>query len=232
VNIMMGAIGKPDSLVAWGRTAYHHAAMSGGRHFSMIRSFHVADALTLCNGACGAGSIFAAMAFAQTGSLDLFYLAALLTPLALLFDFLDGRVARWRHEHSALGRELDSLADVISFGVAPAVLGYAAGMQGALDVLVLLYFVVCGVSRLARFNVTAETLAAGGDKVKYFEGTPIPSSVLLVLVLVIAAATEHLGEALWLGRIALGPLHLHPLVLMFALSGSLMISKTLRIPKL
>jgi CDP-diacylglycerol---serine O-phosphatidyltransferase len=206
--------------------------MSGARHFSMLRSFHVADVLTLCNGACGSGSIFAAMAFLQSGSRGHFYLAAALTPIALVFDFLDGRVARWRHEHSILGRELDSLADVISFGVAPAALGYAAGMQGALDIVALLYFVVCGVSRLARFNVTAETLSAGGDKVKYFEGAPIPSSVLLALVLAIAAATEHLGDALWFGSVGVGPLRLHPLVLMFVLNGSLMISKTLRIPKL
>lgn len=206
--------------------------MSGGRHLSMIRSFHVADALTLCNAACGGGSLFAAMAFLEQGERGLFYLAAALTPLALLFDFLDGRVARWRHEHSVLGRELDSLADVISFGVAPAALGFAAGMQGVLDVVALLYFLVCGVSRLARFNVTAETLSAGGDKVKYFEGTPIPSSVLLAAVLAVAAATDRLGPALWFGEIGLGPLRLHPLVLMFVLSGSLMISKTLRIPKL
>jgi CDP-diacylglycerol--serine O-phosphatidyltransferase len=105
-------------------------------------------------------------------------------------------------------------------------------MNAALDVAVLLYFVACGVGRLARFNVTAEALSAGGDKVKYFEGTPIPTSVLLVLVLAIAAATDHVGAELWFGRLDLGPIGLHPLVAMFALSGSLMISKTLRIPKL
>jgi CDP-diacylglycerol--serine O-phosphatidyltransferase len=206
--------------------------MTGDRHFSMIRSFHAADVLTLCNAACGTGSVFAAMAYIKDGRLGLFYLAAVLTPLALVFDALDGRVARWRHEHSILGRELDSLADVISFGVAPAAIAFAAGMQAALDVAVLLYFVGCGTSRLARFNVTAEALSAGGDKVKYFEGTPIPSSVLLVLVLAIAAGTHRLGDALWFGRLDLGPIGFHPLVLMFALSGSLMISKTLRIPKL
>jgi CDP-diacylglycerol--serine O-phosphatidyltransferase len=133
-------------------------------------------------------------------------------------------VARWRHAHSTLGRELDSLADVISFGVAPAALAFAAGMRGGWDWAVLIYFVGCGVSRLARYNVTAEALSAGGEKVKYFEGTPIPSSLGLVVVLAVAAWTDRLG-------IELG-LVLHPLVLLFALSGSLMISKTLRIPKL
>lgn len=206
--------------------------MTERRHFSMLRSFHVADLLTLLNAASGMGSVFAAMAYLRTEQVSLFYLAALLTPLALLFDALDGRVARWRHEHSILGRELDSLADVISFGVAPAALAFAAGMHAALDIAVLLYFAACGVSRLARFNVTADALAAGRDKVKYFEGTPIPTSVLLVLVLVIAAATGRVGEALWWGRVAVGPIGLHPLVLIFAVSGTLMVSKTLRIPKL
>jgi CDP-diacylglycerol--serine O-phosphatidyltransferase len=202
------------------------------RHFSMFRDFHLADVLTLGNAACGTGSVFAAMAFLQSGTRSLFYLAALLCPIALVFDALDGRVARFRHSHSILGRELDSLADVISFGVAPAALGFAAGMQAALDIAVLLYFVACGVSRLARFNVTAEALSAGGDKVKYFEGTPIPSSVLLAGVLALAAATGRHGDTLWLGAIALGPIGFHPLVLMFALSGSLMVSKTLHVPKL
>lgn len=206
--------------------------MTERRHFSMLRSFHVADLFTLLNAASGMGSVFAAMAYLRTEQVGLFYLAALLTPLALVFDALDGRVARWRHEHSILGRELDSLADIISFGVAPAALAFAAGMHAAVDVAVLLYFVACGVSRLARYNVTAETLSAGGDKVKYFEGTPIPTSVLLVLVLAIAAATGRVGGALWWGRVELGPIGLHPLVLMFAVSGTLMISKTLRIPKL
>jgi CDP-diacylglycerol--serine O-phosphatidyltransferase len=153
-------------------------------------------------------------------------------PLALVFDALDGRVARWRHAHSTLGRELDSLADVIAFGVAPAALAFAAGMRGGWDWAVLIFFVACGVSRLARFNVTAEALSSGGDKVKYFEGTPIPSSVVMVVVLAVAAWGDRLGAAaLYFGSVELG-LVLHPLVLMFALSGSLMISKTLRIPKL
>lgn len=202
------------------------------RHFSLLRDFHLADVLTLGNAACGTGSVFAAMAYLQSGARALYFLAALLCPIALVFDTLDGRVARFRHQHSILGRELDSLADVISFGVAPAALGFAAGLQATLDIVVLLYFVACGVSRLARFNVTAEALSAGGDKVKYFEGTPIPSSVVLAAVLAAAAATGRIGGGLWLGVWHLGPVELHPLVLLFAVSGSLMVSKTLRIPKI
>ena len=125
-----------------------------------------------------------------------------------MFDAFDGRVARWRQKQSALGRELDSLADVISFGVAPAALGFGAGLDGAWDALVLVYFV------------------------KYFEGTPIPSSVLLVGLMALAAWRGHTGEAIWGGAQLFAGWTLHPLVLLYLLSGSLMISKTLRIPKL
>ena len=131
-----------------------------------------------------------------------------------------------------LGRELDSLADVISFGVAPAALGFAAGLTGGWDWVALIYFVGCGVSRLARYNVTAETLSAGTGKVGYFEGTPIPTSVVLVGVLAVAAWQGRLGAGLYGGTWTVGPWQLHPLALLFVLSGSLMISKTLRIPKL
>lgn len=201
------------------------------KHFSMLRSLHLADFLTLANAACGMAAVFCAMIFVGNGSRSTFFIAAALAPAALVFDMLDGRVARWRHQHSALGRELDSLADIISFGVAPAALAFAAGMTGGWDVMVLVYFVCCGVSRLARYNVTAESLSEGGDKVAYFEGTPIPTSVLLTAVLAFAAWQGRLGDALYGGQWTLGPWQMHPLVLLFALSGTLMISKTLRVPK-
>jgi CDP-diacylglycerol---serine O-phosphatidyltransferase len=144
---------------------------------------------------------------------------------------LDGRAARGRQRSSAMGRELDSLADIISFGVAPAAIAYACGMQGLYDRIVLGFFVACGVSRLARYNVTAEALSDGGDKVKYFEGTPIPTSLALVAVLAAAAWQGALGERLWFGAVQVGGFTLHPLVLLFALSGSLMVSR-IRIPKI
>lgn len=201
------------------------------RHFSMLRDFHLADWFTLANAFCGTGAVFASMRFLQEGRVGDLLLGMALIPLAFIFDALDGRVARWRKSSSTLGRELDSLADVISFGLAPAALAYACGLQGGWDWLVLSYFVGCGVSRLARYNVTAETLAGDGDKVPYFEGTPIPTSLALVVVLAIAASMGRIGDEVWLGSVQLGPWQLHPLVLMFALSGSLMISKTIRIPK-
>lgn len=199
--------------------------------FSMIREFHLADWFTLANACCGVGALFSMMTFLQQHAVRHVYLACGLVALALVFDVLDGRIARWRQTSSLLGRELDSLSDVISFGVAPAAIAYGCGMQGLFDRVVLVVFVACGVSRLARFNVTAEALSAGGDKVKHFEGTPIPTSIVLVLLLAIAAAQGALHDQLWFGVVELGGYRLHPLVLLFALSGALMVSR-LRIPKL
>lgn len=202
------------------------------RHFSMLREFHLADFFTLANAACGVAGVFLAMLYVREADLRLFLLAAAMAPAAFAFDVLDGRIARMRHQHSVLGRELDSLADVISFGVAPAALGFAAGLDGGWDWVVLLYFVCCGVSRLARYNVTAEALSEGADKVRYFEGTPIPTSVVITAVLAFAAWRGRVGDALYGGEWSIGPWMLHPLALLFALSGTLMVSKTLRIPKL
>jgi CDP-diacylglycerol--serine O-phosphatidyltransferase len=204
---------------------------SSPKHFSMIREFHLADFFTLANAACGMGAVLFSMIYVGSRSVDHFLVATALVPAALVFDTLDGRIARWRRKHSALGRELDSLADIISFGVAPATLGFAAGLHEVWDWIALLYFVCCGVSRLARFNVTAETLSEGRDAVAYFEGTPIPTSVLLSGILALAAWQGRLGENLYLGSWTIGPWDLHPLVLLFVLSGTLMVSKTLRIPK-
>ena len=115
--------------------------------FSMIREFHLADWFTLANALCGTGAIFSAISFVQTGGILHLYFAGALIAAALVFDVLDGRIARWRQQSSSLGRELDSLSDVISFGVAPAMLAYACGMQGFFDRIVLAYFVACGVSQ-------------------------------------------------------------------------------------
>lgn len=203
------------------------------KRFSMIRSFVAADWLTLGNGFCGAGSVLAAMQSLITQDSRWLVLAMALLPLALVLDFADGRVARWRHKSSKLGADLDSLADVISFGLAPAAIGFAAGLRGSLDVVILLYFVACGISRLARFNATADELSDESGKVKYFEGTPIPTSVFLVLFLMGLHFAGKLGpgEAMWLGQWELGGLALHPLTLLYAASGSAMIS-TVRVPKI
>lgn len=200
----------------------------------MLRTFVLADLLTLGNAACGAASIFLCLAYLEPSidTPDLYLWAAfVLLPVAFILDALDGTVARWRRRQSVLGADLDSLADIVSFGVAPATLAFTLGMRGGWDAVVLVYFICCGISRLARFNVTAEALADESGKVRYFEGTPIPTSLALVIVLAVAFARGATGPDLWLGVIKLGPFMLHPLVLLYALSGSLMISATLRIPK-
>ena len=199
--------------------------------FSMIREFHLADWFTLANAVCGTGALFSMMTYLQTTEVRHVYFACGLVVAAFIFDVLDGRIARWRQTTSAMGRELDSLADVISFGIAPAVIAYGCGMQGLYDRIVLAYFVACGVSRLARFNITAEALSGDDGKVKFFEGTPIPTSLLLVLLLLAAAWQGALHESLWFGQVVFAGFTLHPMVLLFAVSGSLMVSR-IRIPKL
>lgn len=204
--------------------------MDQHKPFSMIREFQLADWFTLANAFCGVGSLFFVMSYLQSREMSHLYFACALIPAALIFDVLDGRIARWRQQTSAMGRELDSLADVISFGVAPAAIAYGCGMQGLYDCIVLVIFVACGVSRLARYNVTAEKLSEGGDKVKYFEGTPIPTSLVLVIVLAAAAWQGALGDRLWFGTAELAGFRFHPLALLFIASGSLMVSR-IRIPK-
>jgi CDP-diacylglycerol--serine O-phosphatidyltransferase len=198
--------------------------------FSMIREFHLADWFTLGNAVCGMGALFSVMTYLQADEVMHIYFACGMVLAAVVFDVLDGRIARWRQESSTMGRELDSLADVISFGVAPAAIAYGCGMQGLYDRIILVYFVACGVSRLARYNITAEALSEGDGKVKYFEGTPIPTSLLLVVMLFVAATQGALRESLWFGELKLAGFTLHPLVLVFAVSGSLMVSR-IRFPK-
>jgi CDP-diacylglycerol--serine O-phosphatidyltransferase len=195
------------------------------KHFSMIRTFQLADFFTIANGFCGMLAIFEAMTFLSTRVAWHLYLATALVPVALIFDVLDGRIARGRHAASALGRELDSLADVVSFGVAPASIAFAAGVNTLLDQVILLYFVGCGVSRLARYNVTAESLSTRTGRVEYFEGTPIPTSIIPLGLLMLA----FYGGSLY--RVSVLGVEWHAVALLFLVSGSLMISKTLRIPK-
>jgi len=203
------------------------------RHLSMLRSYTAADAFTIANATCGTICIFLCLDYLAEDNRRLLWMAFLLLPLALVCDVVDGYVARLdARRQSVLGADLDSLSDVISFGVAPAVLGFTLGLRGGWDMLCLTYFVVCGVSRLARFNVTAAALAdPSTGKVKYFEGTPIPSSILIVAMWGAAFALGRIDESVWLGAFRLGPALLHPLSLVYAASGSAMISATLRVPK-
>ncbi len=198
---------------------------------SMFRSFVPADLITLGNASCGMGAIFLCLNHASQLPNPYFGLVFLLLPLALVCDILDGYVARHSGRHSALGADLDSLADIVSFGVAPAVLGYTLGLQGLWDALILVYFVVCGISRLARFNVTIAELSGPTGKVEYYQGTPIPTSIVIVALLGILYWQGSIDSRFFLGSFHLGPWVLHLFSIIYAVSGSAMISSTLRLPK-
>jgi CDP-diacylglycerol---serine O-phosphatidyltransferase len=202
------------------------------RSRSMLRSYAPADVLTIANASCGTVATFLCLDYMAFGDERRLWIAIGLLPLALVFDVLDGYVARLSpNRRSSLGSDLDSLADVISFGLGPAVLGYTLGLRGGWDMVCLTFFVVCGVSRLARFNATASQFATSDTgKVSHFEGTPIPTSVLLVALLAIMLWNGRVQQDVWLGVLRIGPMLLHPLVLIYVLSGSAMIS-TMRIPK-
>lgn len=201
------------------------------RHFSMLRSFGAADFMTLLNGAAGMGAVLAFVDHCTTKRALSLWIGVALLPVALLMDILDGRVARIRNEASDVGRELDSLADIVSFGVAPAVLGYAYGLRGGWDLLFLTFFVACGIGRLARYNVTAASLSDASGKVRYFEGLPIPSSLLIATLLAGLSAAGYSREHAPLGELQLGPWSWHPLATLYLLHGAAMISKTLKVPK-
>jgi CDP-diacylglycerol--serine O-phosphatidyltransferase len=142
--------------------------------------------LTLGNAVCGLGSLtFAAQADAQTGNADALFYAGLFIFGAMVFDLLDGSVARWTHQTTAFGAELDSLCDAISFGVAPAFILLQISNQYHARILwvIAALFMVCAVLRLARFNV--ET--SGDDQHDSFSGLPAPAAAATVASFVIVA---------------------------------------------
>jgi len=129
-----------------------------------------------------------------------FEIAAYLIIVAAVLDALDGRIARLTNSTSEFGEEYDSLADLVSFGVAPAVLAYSWGLSDFLRLgwLASFLFVVCGSMRLARFNIQTHVV----DK-KYFIGLPIPAAAAVVSTLVLATP-EPLVDRIWMaGLLAL-----------------------------
>lgn len=201
------------------------------KHFSMLRDLVLADLLTLGNAACGTLAIFMCLKGLDDHDSGYFWTAFALIPVSLLLDILDGAVARWRRKSSYLGADLDSLADIVSFGVAPAVFGYSLGLRGGWDVVVLVSFVTAGISRLARYNATLDQLGGEDGKVKYYEGLPIPSSVILVAVWAIAFSLGAVDDQMWFGSLEFLGGTFHPLSIMYLLSGCAMVSATMRIPK-
>jgi CDP-diacylglycerol--serine O-phosphatidyltransferase len=199
---------------------------------SMIRSYTWADLLTLGNASCGTVTIFACLSYIAGDQSRWLWVAFVLPVVALVLDALDGYVARLNgSRQSRLGADLDSLADIVSFGVAPAVLGYTLGLRGLWDSIFLTYFVCCGISRLARFNVTAAALTnLDTGKVRYFEGLPIPTSIVLVMILAVLFVLDLTGPAFLGGSLKLLGRDFHPFSVLYLVSGSLMIS-TIKVPK-
>ena len=121
--------------------------------------------------------------------------ASMAIGLAILFDGLDGRIARLTNAASNFGREFDSLADVIAFGVAPGLLIYAWGVRSAIGVsgaewtqhlraigwIASFAFLICGAARLARFNI--DTSKPGGDR-RFFVGLPIPAAAGVIAAVI------------------------------------------------
>ncbi|RFU76488.1 phosphatidylserine synthase [Trichoderma arundinaceum] len=204
-------------------------------HFSLVRAMHLADLITLMNGFCGVMSIFSSLhsCLDSTKRDDHLRWALAFLPFGLFFDFLDGKVARWRKKSSLMGQELDSLADLISFGVAPAMVAFSIGLRTPADTVGLTFFVLCGLTRLARFNVTVAVLPKDASgKSQYFEGTPIPTSLGLDAVMAYWLQQGWILDNIPFGTLFTGTsLEFHPAVLLFMLHGCMMTSKTIRIPK-
>ncbi|KAF2155240.1 phosphatidylserine synthase [Myriangium duriaei CBS 260.36] len=215
-------------------------------HFSMVRALHLADLITLGNGFCGIMSIFSSLRYcldqsASTTSSLLspapaktnLWLALSFMPFGLFFDFLDGRVARWRQKSSLMGAQLDSLADLISFGVSPAAAAFALGIRTDVDHFLLCFFALCGLARLARFNVTTGDVPHDASgKAKYFEGTPIPSSLGIAAWMAVWVWNGWIHADIPFGVWGAGTAWaFHPVALVFVAHGCAMVSKTLHVPK-
>ncbi|KAJ9307781.1 hypothetical protein DTO217A2_2785 [Paecilomyces variotii] len=204
-------------------------------HFSLVRALHLADLITELNGFCGVMSVFSSMRYCLGDSREYgaIWAALAFMPFGLFFDFMDGKVARWRRKSSLMGQELDSLADLISFGVSPAAAAFALGIRTPVDHLILAFFVLCGLTRLARFNVTVAVLPKDKTgKSRYFEGTPIPTTLSIASIMAYWVSQGWILDDLPLGLVAEGtPFEFHPIALLFAVSGCLMVSKTIKIPK-
>ena len=141
------------------------------------RGIYVLPSLfTVANVFCGFYSFIAALN-------NQYYLAAWAIVLAIVFDFLDGRIARMTKTTSAFGMQYDSLADIISFGMAPAFLSYAWVLKpfGRVGWMAAFLYLLCSALRLARFNVTKPDIQG-----QYFIGLPTPAAAAVIASIIIA----------------------------------------------
>jgi CDP-diacylglycerol--serine O-phosphatidyltransferase len=150
--------------------------------------FVLPNLFTLSSVFCG---FYASVLCTSDATEDELYRAALLIIFAIFFDTIDGRVARLTRTQSAFGLQIDSLADVVSFGVAPALLVYRWSLEAlgapVLAVFTCFCFVGCGAIRLARYNVqTMSTNSKPHAPSKYMVGLPIPGAAGILVSLVVA----------------------------------------------
>lgn len=209
-----------------------------GGHFSLVRNFRLADLVTIMNGVCGLSCLFSCARFLANPAeaKNHLWMGLLYPALGFGFDVFDGKVARWTGSASMLGQEMDSLADLISFGVSPAMLAFTLGLRTPVDTLLLALFVSSGLARLARFNATVALIPADATgKINYFEGLPIPSSLALVSMMAYwvnkgwYAGAQGVPGGVWNAGTAW---EFHPVALLWGFWAAAMVSKTLRIPKL
>lgn len=159
--------------------------------------FVLPNAITLASIFCGFNAILIVSTGSPSG--DEFYRAALLLIFAMFFDLLDGRVARLTKTQSAFGLQIDSLADIVSFGVAPSILVYKWSLyhHPRAGLLAAFCFTACGAIRLARFNVlSTDTTGRPAAASKYVTGLPIPPACGVLISLVVAnhAIDGTMGE--------------------------------------
>lgn len=186
----------------------------------------LADLITLLNAVCGVGSIFLCLNYLENAHFEKYIIFAfILLPLGFLCDCLDGFVARNNYA-SPFGKDLDSLADLITFGVAPSCLGFTLGLRGIWDSFMMLVFVMCVMVRLARFNVTAKYIADEKGKVRYYEGLPSPASLLIVLLFFFAYFFDRVhDDSVWGGKYYIYPGHFHPLSVIYLAFAVLMVAQ-------
>ncbi|MCJ1375832.1 hypothetical protein MMC20_007069 [Loxospora ochrophaea] len=202
--------------------------------FLQYRALHLADLITELNGFCGFMSILSSMRYClgPPDKLTNIWAALAFMPFGLFFDFMDGKVARWRHKSSLMGQELDSLADLVSFGISPAVCAFALGLRTPIDTLLLSFFVLCGLTRLARFNVTVSSLPKDATgKSKYFEGTPIPTTLGIAAGMAVCVSRGLTHESIPGGTMGEGWTEVHAAALVFVGWGCAMVSRSIKIPK-
>jgi len=145
-----------------------------------MRIYFLPNLLTAGNLACGFFALTWIFKYQQGGDYEPIKTAIRLILAAFVFDFFDGRLARLARKESRFGREFDSLADIVSFGVAPAFLIYRIVLQAfEPGWVVAATYLVCGGIRLARFNI--QSMQPGGADDREFVGFPIPSAAALVV---------------------------------------------------